>query len=90
MDKVGWLTKPNPAEREDFEAFMLAVRGVPAYRVAFAVNKLTPGTDWRGCSKSQMAVEWAQREHAFIRKSMKYVTLEKLAKAVAEVQQRYA
>ncbi len=82
--------KLTAAEREDFAAFMAAAKGVPAYRVAFALNGLTPGTDWRQCSKSHMAEEWARRDHAFGRSSLRPVTIARLAAAIAKVQARYA
>lgn len=41
------------------EEFKTAVKGVPAYTVALALNSITPGVDWRGCSKKDMAEEWA-------------------------------
>jgi hypothetical protein len=42
-----------------FEAFIKATRGVGAWRVAKALNRVTSGIDWRGCSKTHMANEYA-------------------------------
>ncbi|MCQ4311676.1 hypothetical protein NAV33_07180 [Pseudomonas stutzeri] len=84
------MTELNAAEREDAAEFMAATKGVPAYRVAYALNGLTPGTDWRGCSKSHMAEEWATRDRAFGRSSLRPVTIARLAAAAAKVQARYA
>lgn len=40
--------------------FKAATRGLSAYRIALALNRLSPrGTDWRGCKKSELAEEFA-------------------------------
>lgn len=42
------------------EQFMDAVKGIEKHHVVFAMNALTPGIDWRGCSKGHMAESWAR------------------------------
>lgn len=51
--------------------------------MAYALNDLTPGTDWRKCSKSLMAEEWARRDHVFGRSSLRPVTIERLSAAIS-------
>lgn len=90
MDKVDVLTKLNPDERERYADFMRTAKGMPTGRFAFAMSRLTPGTNWRGCSKSYIAAEWAKCESCYGNTRLRHVTLEKLAKAMEEVQKRYA
>ena len=40
--------------------FRAAFRGVPTGKLVSALNRLTPGFTWTGCSKEQMATEWAR------------------------------
>lgn len=44
-------------------AFLAATKGVPAYTVAHVLWSLTPGTDWRGCTKGHMAAEYAEAKN---------------------------
>lgn len=37
------------------EAFRAAARGHDVYTVSLALNTFTPGCDWRGCTRTQMA-----------------------------------
>lgn len=43
------------------EQFLLAFRGVPAHRLTRALNKLTPGVNWAGCTKNMLALDWGNR-----------------------------
>lgn len=43
----------------DKAAFMARFRGVPAHVVASAMNGVTSGINWRGCSKGHIAERWA-------------------------------
>jgi len=78
------LTKEQQAE---FDQFMEAVRGVPAHRVAFALNRLTPTTDWRRCTKGMMAQSFAQRDCRILRSSLYAVTIERIVRSVKKIQQ---
>jgi hypothetical protein len=42
-------------ESDDYKAFMDIVKGLTAHQAALALNSLTPGIDWRNCSKGFMA-----------------------------------
>jgi hypothetical protein len=48
--------KANPREPE---AFLVRFRGVQARVLWKALDKLTPGTRWSGCSKKHLANAWA-------------------------------
>ena len=41
------------------KAFMEATRGLTAHQVSTVMNKLTPGINWHGCSKGDMAGSFA-------------------------------
>jgi hypothetical protein len=57
------MTTVNFDER--IAAFRAAVKNIPTYDVALALRVLTPGTDWRGCNKTEMAEAYAvdKRHH---------------------------
>jgi hypothetical protein len=40
------------------EEFMKRFRGVPTYLLVRAINELTPGVNWSGCSKGYIAEAW--------------------------------
>jgi hypothetical protein len=42
------------------EEFMARFRGVPTHLVTKAVNTLTPGVNWSGCSKGHIAEYWVE------------------------------
>lgn len=42
------------------EEFMLRFRGVPVNKVTRALNRLTSGINWTGCSKGSLALSWAK------------------------------
>lgn len=44
--------------------FMIAVRGLSAWAAARALNRLTPGVNWRGSTKGNMSIAWAERATA--------------------------
>lgn len=90
MDKVDVLTKLNPDQRERYLSFMRTAKGMPTGRFTFAMNLLTPGTDWRGCSKSYIAEQWAKCEGVVGNVKLRNVTLEKLTNAMVIIQRRYA
>lgn len=76
-----------PAEiREKYDALMARFRGVKAHVVAQAFNALTPGINWRGCSKGHMAHVWAEsRVHPRSRlayRTLARFTLDEIATAV--------
>lgn len=83
------LTRLSENERADYESFMAAVRGMPAHQVAFAFNSLTPGTDWRRCSKGYIAYEWARRASIYSNGRLKHVTIERITAAADSIRQRY-
>jgi hypothetical protein len=41
--------------QKHYDAFMTAVRGIPAHTVARNLNAHTPGVNWHRCSKSHIA-----------------------------------
>ncbi len=41
-------------QRKTADRFVTMTKGIPANVVAKALNSLTPGNDWMGCSKSDM------------------------------------
>lgn len=47
------------SQRPRFIQFMAATKGVDDYSVAQALSDLTPGLDWRNCSRGHMARRWA-------------------------------
>ena len=51
------LTRTKPRRKDDF---MAACKGYTAYQTAVALSDLTPGVDWRRCSKGFMADEWVR------------------------------
>ena len=83
------LNTLTTAEQAEFRALMEAFKGLSSFQAALAFNQLTPGTDWRSCTKGYMCEEWARRNHVFGRKSLAAVTPEKLAKAVADIKAKY-
>lgn len=50
----------TPEQSERFQRFMETFKGFNAYTVARAINKQTPGIDWRGCSKKNLAEDYAK------------------------------
>jgi hypothetical protein len=50
------------AQWDRFLFFMATTRGMRAHQVAEVIGKLTPGIDWTGCSKSDMAREFARTD----------------------------
>ena len=46
-------------EQARHDAFIAAVRGFDAYTVARAMNEMTPGIDWRGCKRANLAEKYA-------------------------------
>jgi hypothetical protein len=60
--------------------FMAIARGIPAHRVARACNKLTPGINYNGCSKRDMAYDFANWH-------MKDVSEKDLAAAINRVEE---
>lgn len=47
--------------------FLRTFRGWPAYQLARALNYLTPGVSWTGCSKAFMSDEWASSANIIYR-----------------------
>lgn len=80
----------DEAKAKYLAEFMARTRGVPAWTVAKALSRLTPGIDWRRCSRGRMADEWAAARATAevggsvlsIYASLKYVTLDALAAAI--------
>lgn len=64
-------------------AFMAATKGVDAHTVARALSKLTPGHNWRGCSRGYMAQEYARASEEQAYSSLKALSLEKLQQTIA-------
>lgn len=85
-DRLAALTE---SQRKDYGDFMAITKGTPAHRVAFAMNRLTPGTDWRKTPKGHIAIEWAKRNDSVYRSRLVAVTLERLEKALEAINQRY-
>jgi hypothetical protein len=50
--------------QKHYDAFMTALKGVPAHTVARNLNALTPQVNWHRCSKSHIAECYA---HAMIK-----------------------
>ena len=49
-------------EQRTREQFMAAVKDLTAWEVAKAMNTLTPGVNWKGCSKGHMAESWVRND----------------------------
>jgi hypothetical protein len=63
--------------------FLAAVRGIEGRHVAIALSTLTPGIDWRGCSKARMAKAYNEAHERGQRASypqLKWLSLAQLAK----------
>ena len=43
--------------------FLAAVKGVPASIVTYVLTVMTPGTNWRGCTKGHIAQEYAYSQN---------------------------
>jgi hypothetical protein len=72
-----------PTESDsDAKFFMAITRGVPAYKVAQALNSIQNDADFSGCSKSTMAKRWENRATAWGAKTMVNLTNEDLADAL--------
>lgn len=52
----------TPDEAARFAAFKAATLGLRAWPLAKIVSGLTPGTDWRGCTKGRLAGAFARDE----------------------------
>jgi hypothetical protein len=48
-------------ENQDAVTLYVMARGIPAYKVAWALNSLQSGVDFSGCSKLRMAEAWDAR-----------------------------
>jgi hypothetical protein len=48
----------NPTEKENMALFLATFRGIPTNVVAYALTRHSPGINWVGCSKQEMAEEW--------------------------------
>jgi hypothetical protein len=71
--------------------FMTRTRGVHAWTVARAMNRLTPGIDWRKCSRIYMANEWAKMQDGnglYGHEGLKHVTLDALCAAIEKEKRR--
>lgn len=66
----------------DAKRFMAITRGLPAYKVAQALNSIQNESDFSGCSKSRMAERWENRATAWGSKSMAILTNEDLDAAL--------
>jgi hypothetical protein len=54
-----------PSEIEQRRAlFLAAARPYTTYHVATALSNLTPGVNWRGCGKKEMADQFANETYA--------------------------
>jgi hypothetical protein len=49
-------------EEQRIEAFKRETRGMGAWKIAQAMNRATPGIDFRGCNKGQLAKAFADGE----------------------------
>lgn len=47
------------------QEFMIKFRGVKANVLTRALNRITLGTNWSGCSKGYIAEKWAKAESSF-------------------------
>lgn len=63
-------------------AFMAATKGVDAHTVARALSKLTPGLNWRRCSRGHMAQEYARAGEERAYSAVKALNLEKLQRTI--------
>jgi len=45
------------------EELLTVLRGISSNHVAQALNSLTPGIDWRGCSKTSIALDFNDDNH---------------------------
>jgi hypothetical protein len=52
------VNQTTACAREAAQRFTDTLRGLNARHVAAALNCLTPGTNWSGCSKAMMASAW--------------------------------
>lgn len=57
--KAGECLSPDARKAERHAAFKEATRGLHAYRVAVTLSRLTPGSDWRRCTKGFMCAQFA-------------------------------
>jgi len=76
-------------ESDEYKAFMDIVKGLTAHQTALALNSLTPGIDWRNCSKGFMASKWSCRTKVWEFSIAKMPTPDCLARAVKVVQAQY-
>lgn len=53
----------SPRQSARLATFKAATKGLHPWTVAKAMNALTPGVDWRRCSKGRMADAFATGEH---------------------------
>lgn len=62
------------------QAFLDAVKGIDAYKVAQVLWSFTPGTDWRGCTKGHMANEYASAMNGtpYSRMALRTISLDAL------------
>lgn len=62
--------------------FMRLAKGVPAYKVAWALNAMQHGVDFSGCSKSHMASAWDKRHDDTAYEPLKGLTIEGFKTAI--------
>jgi hypothetical protein len=67
------------------EEFMVKFRGVKANVLTRALNRITLGTNWSGCSKGHIAEIWAKAESSFDTRLSK-VSLLQLQREIKEVE----
>jgi ribosomal protein L44E len=70
------VIKVNQKQRD---AFMAACKGYTAHQVSIAMNKQTPGINWRKCSKGHMADSYAAAGQYIVHASAKKISLKQLA-----------
>lgn len=70
------------SENPDAVALYVMARGIPAYKVAQALNTIQRGIDFSGCSKKDMAESWDARTRDPVYKGLKHLTNEDLKSAL--------
>lgn len=70
-------SKIGSAQAQHYHAFLDAVKGIDAHKVAKALGKQTPGVIWTDCSKTHMANQYA-RECASLTKLVMYPGLKRI------------
>lgn len=69
---------------------MAAVRSVPGNHVAAALNAMTPGINWFGCSKSHMAQSWAKAHEEIDRQDGRAIAAVDITELAAVARSRHA